>query len=80
MLRLRVLVLEILTPVTHNTLPDAYHLGTKIIEPVPGDFASRKKNDRPSIEPWIFVARGAEKEKIINFLTERALEKEKYGV
>jgi len=77
MLRLR--VLEILTPVTHNTLPDNYNVGTTIVEPVPGDFASRKRKKRLSVESWTFpLARGAEK--FINFLAERALEKEKYGV
>jgi hypothetical protein len=79
MLRLR--VLEILSPVTSNTPPDDYIPSTAIAEPRPGMFLSRKRDNR-RLEPWALSLSRKDGHAAIfrDFIAERALEKEKYGV
>ena len=79
MLRLR--VLETLTPITPTTPSDDYTPAYTIVEPVPGEFLSRIRGNRP-IEPWILsFARKSVNVKMFNdFIAERALEKKKYGI
>jgi hypothetical protein len=78
---LRLRVLEILTPVTPTTPPDNYiHVNT-IPEPLPGNFLSRRRGDRP-IKPWAssLFRKGVHVGMVRDFIAERVLEKEKYGV
>lgn len=76
---LRLLVLKILTPVTLNSPPGDYILSSTIAEPLPGEFLSRRKTSRPT-EPWTVPLdrKSVNVEALRDFITERALEKEKY--
>jgi hypothetical protein len=75
---LRLRFLENLTPIT-RTPPDDYPLRTTIVEPRPGELLFRGRID---IKPWAFslTLNNGYAKLIREFVAERALEKEKYGI
>jgi hypothetical protein len=75
---LRLRFLENLTPIT-RTPPDGYPRRTTVVEPRPGELLIRGKFD---IKPWAlsFTLKSGYAKLVREFLAERALEKEKYGI